>query len=66
MAELKTKLNGASVDDFLNAIKDEQVRKDCWTIVDIMQKATNAKPQTDVGRRHRRVRELPLQVRQRP
>ncbi len=45
MAELKTKRNDASVDDFLNAIKDEQVRKDCWTITDIMQKATKAKPQ---------------------
>ena len=45
MAELKTKLNDASVDDFLNAIKDEQVRTDCWAIADIMQKATKAKPQ---------------------
>jgi hypothetical protein len=45
MAEIKTKRNDASVDDFLNAIEDEQVRKDCWTIVDIMQKATRAKPQ---------------------
>jgi uncharacterized protein DUF1801 len=45
MAELKTKLNDASVTDFLNSIKDEQVRKDCWTIVDIMQEATKAKPQ---------------------
>ena len=45
MAEPKTKLNSASVDDFLNAIKDDQVRKDCWAIVDIMRKATKAKPQ---------------------
>ena len=45
MAELKTKLTDASVDDFLNAIKDEQVRQDCWTIAGIMQKATKAKPQ---------------------
>jgi uncharacterized protein DUF1801 len=45
MAELKTKRNDASVDDFLNAIKDEQVRKDCQAIADIMQKATKAKPQ---------------------
>jgi len=45
MAELKTKRNDASVDDFLNAIKDEQVRKDCWTIAEIMQKATKAKAQ---------------------
>ena len=44
MAELKTKLNDASVDDFLNAIKDEQVRQDCWAIAEIMQKATKAEP----------------------
>ena len=45
MAELKTKRNDASVDDFLDAIKDEQVRKDCLAIADIMRKATKAKPQ---------------------
>jgi Domain of unknown function (DU1801) len=45
VAELKTKRNDSSVDDFLNAIKDEQVRQDCRAIADIMQKATKAKPQ---------------------
>lgn len=45
MAELQTKRTKASVDKFLNSIKDEQVRNDCWTIVDIMQKATKAKPE---------------------
>jgi Domain of unknown function (DU1801) len=45
MAELKTKRTDASVDDFLNSIKDDQVRQDCWTIADMMQKATKAKPQ---------------------
>jgi len=45
MAEIKTKRNDASVDGFLNAIKDEQVREDCWVIVDIMRKATRAEPQ---------------------
>jgi uncharacterized protein DUF1801 len=45
MAELKTKRNNVSVDDFLNAIKNEQVRQDCWVIADIMQKSTKAKPQ---------------------
>ena len=45
MAELKTKKNDASVEDFLNGINDDQVRKDCWTIVEIMQKATQAKPE---------------------
>jgi hypothetical protein len=45
MAELKTKRNSASVDDFLDSIKDEQVRNDCRVLVDVMQKATKAKPQ---------------------
>src|SRR5881396_1091757 len=45
MAELKTKLNNSSVDDFLNSIKNDQARKDCWAIVDIMQNATKARPQ---------------------
>jgi hypothetical protein len=42
MAEIKTKATQASVDNFLNAIKDEQTRKDCWTIAEIMKKATKA------------------------
>jgi len=44
MAELKTKLNDASVDGFLNAIKDEQVRQDCWAIAKMMQEAAKAEP----------------------
>ena len=44
MAEPKTKLNDASVADFLNAIKDEQARQDCWAITEMMQTATNAEP----------------------
>ncbi len=44
LPSLKTKLNDASVDDFLNAIKDEQVRQDCWAIAEMMQKATGAEP----------------------
>ena len=43
MAELKTQLNAASVDAFLKTIKDEQLRKDCVTLVGLMQKATKAK-----------------------
>ena len=43
MAEPKTRPNNVSVDGFLNSIEDDQVRDDCWTIVDIMQKATKAK-----------------------
>ena len=45
MAEAKTQLTGASVDSFLSAIKDEQVRKDCQAIAAIMQKATKATPE---------------------
>jgi hypothetical protein len=44
MAENKTKLTTASVDDFLNAIQDEQIRQDCWTIADLMRKAAKAEP----------------------
>jgi hypothetical protein len=45
MAEPKTKVTKVPAEDFLNSIKDEQVREDCWTIAGIMQKATKAKPQ---------------------
>jgi len=44
MAELKTKVNKASVDKFLKSVKDEKVREDCYKILDIMQKATKAEP----------------------
>ncbi|MEK7807910.1 MAG: DUF1801 domain-containing protein [Chloroflexota bacterium] len=44
MAELKTKLNKASVTKFLNGIKDETKRKDAFTISKIMQKVTKEKP----------------------
>jgi hypothetical protein len=45
MAEPKTKVNKASVADFLGAIPDPEIRRDCWTIVEIMQAATNATPE---------------------
>jgi hypothetical protein len=44
MAELKTKATQASVSDFLNAVEDDERRKDCKTVAKIMQKATGAKP----------------------
>jgi Domain of unknown function (DU1801) len=44
MAEPKTKLTNASVESFLNAIQDEDKRKDCWAIAGIMETATKAKP----------------------
>ena len=45
MPEPKTKANDIPVADFINAIPDAQVRKDCWAIVEIMQGATHAPPQ---------------------
>ena len=44
MAELKTKATGASVVKFLAAIKDEQRRADCETVLAMMRKATGAEP----------------------
>jgi len=44
MVELKTKLTNASVDKFLKAVKDEQTRADCYQIIEMMNKATKAKP----------------------
>ena len=44
MAELKTKLNDASVTDFLNTVEDEERRKDCFEIVKIMKQASKAEP----------------------
>lgn len=49
MAELKTKLNSASVDDFLNSIDDEQKRADCRALVKIMRQATDAPPRMWCG-----------------
>ena len=43
-AELKTKVNKASVEDFLNAIKDDGVRKDCLEILKIMKQVTKEEP----------------------
>lgn len=43
-AELKTKKNDASVEDFIHAIEDEEVRKDCIEIAKMMQQVTKAEP----------------------
>jgi hypothetical protein len=45
MAERKTTLTKASVDDFIDSQASEQVRDDCRTLVAIMRKATKAKPE---------------------
>lgn len=44
MAELKTKLNDASVTDFLNRISDEEKRKDCFEVLKMMKQAAKAEP----------------------
>lgn len=43
-AELKTKLNDASVEDFLNTVSDDQIRADCFEIAKIMKQVTKAEP----------------------
>jgi hypothetical protein len=43
VAEIKTKENEASVDDFLNGIKNEQQKKDSFTLVKMMEKASKDK-----------------------
>jgi hypothetical protein len=44
MAEMKTKLNDASIEDFLNKVDDKQKREDCFEIVRMMQQATKEEP----------------------
>lgn len=44
MAELKTQKTKASASQFINAIDDDQRRKDCKAIAAMMRKATKSKP----------------------
>ena len=44
MAELKTQVTRASVEKFLEGIKDEKKRQDCYQILKLMKKATKAEP----------------------
>ena len=44
MAELKTKVTKASVEKFLEGIKDEKKKQDCFQLLKIMKKATKAEP----------------------
>jgi len=44
MAELKTKKSSVSVSGFLNAVANEQVRKDAKVLAGIMRKVTKARP----------------------
>ena len=43
-AELKTKVNDASVATFLNAVADERKRNDCFEIMKIMKQVTKEEP----------------------
>jgi hypothetical protein len=45
MAEIKTKVNKASVNKFLETVKDAQKRADCFEIAKMMEKAAKAKPE---------------------
>ena len=44
LAEIKTKPTAASVEDFINAVPDEQKRKDSFAILEMMRKATGEEP----------------------
>ncbi len=42
--ELKTKLNDASVEDFLNKVEDDKRREDSFVVLDIMRELTGQEP----------------------
>jgi hypothetical protein len=42
--ELQTQKTEASVEDFLNAVEDEQKRADAFAVAEMMRKATKAEP----------------------
>lgn len=44
MAELKTKPNKASIEKFLNSVKDEKKREDSFEILKLMKQITKAEP----------------------
>ena len=44
LVEIKTKPTAASVEDFINNIKDEQKRKDSFVLLEMMKKATGEEP----------------------
>lgn len=44
MSELKTKVNDASVEDFINSVPHDGKRKDSFTLLDIFKKATSETP----------------------
>ena len=44
LADIKTKPTSASVEDFINNVKDEQKRKDSFVLLEMMKKATGEEP----------------------
>ncbi len=44
LAVIKTKPTTASVDDFINKVPDEQKRKDCFMLLEMMKKASGEEP----------------------
>jgi hypothetical protein len=44
LVEIRTKQTAASVEDFINAVEDEQKRKDSFVILEMLKKATGEKP----------------------
>jgi nucleoid DNA-binding protein len=42
--EVKTKVNDASVTEFLNSVADEQKRKDCFEVLKMMKQVTREEP----------------------
>jgi len=44
LAVIKTKETSASVEDFINSVKDEAKRKDSFVLLKLMQKASKEKP----------------------
>ena len=44
LAEIKTKETDSSVEDFINAIKHEEKRKDSFLLIQLMHQATKDKP----------------------
>ena len=44
LVEIKTKPTSASVEDFINNVKDEQKRKDSFVLLEMMKKATGEEP----------------------
>jgi hypothetical protein len=44
MAEQKTIPTGETIESFLNAVPDERKRQDCYTLLEMMRKASGAEP----------------------